>query len=122
MDLIPWSSVFGVVASLMAIAAAWFIWNSIQKPMAIDEFIDKAVVAAPASQSAIENTAVAENLSPEEYIATSIIEDATVGNSDETSFNFSELSERSRVSAVELEKLGLTSLNLEDPFFEESIF
>lgn len=122
MDLIPWSSVFGVVASLMAIAAAWFIWNSIQKPMAIDEFIDKAVVTAPITPVVAENSTVVENLSPEEYIATAIIEDVTAGNTEETTFNFSELSERSRVSAVELEKLGLTSLNLEDPFFEEYIF
>ncbi len=122
MDLIPWSSVFGVVASLMAIAAAWFIWNSIQKPMAIDEFIDKAVISAPVSQPVSETNTVTENLSPEEYIATSIIEDATAENMEESTFNFTELSERSRVSAVELEKLGLTSLNLEDPFFEESIF
>ena len=121
-DMIPWSSVFGVVASLMAIASAWFIWNSIQKPMAIDEFIDKAIVVTPVSQNvapAVNSTE--ENLSPSDYIATNILEQAENTENEET-FRFSDLSERSKVSAVELEKLGLTSLNLEDNFFEEPIF
>ncbi len=123
-DMIPWSSVFGVVASLMAIASAWFIWNSIQKPIAIDEFIDKTIaptvqVATPVSG---ETVAIESNLSPSEYIATSILEDINSTESTENTFRFSELSERSKVSAVELEKLGLTTLNLEDGFFEEPIF
>lgn len=123
-DMIPWSSVFGVVASLMAIASAWFIWNSIQKPIAIDEFIDKTI--APTVQAVApvsgETVAIESNLIPSEYIATSILEDVNSPESTENTFRFSELSERSKVSAVELEKLGLTTLNLEDGFFEEPIF
>lgn len=123
-DMIPWSSVFGVVASLMAIASAWFIWNSIQKPIAIDEFIDKTI--APTVQVAVptssQNIAVESNLSPSDYIATSIIEDANSADESVPVFQFSELSERSKVSAVELERLGLTTLSLEDGFFEEPIF
>jgi hypothetical protein len=123
-DLIPWSSVFGILASLMAIASAWFIWNSIQKPIAIDEFIDKTIaptvqVVAPVSN---ETPSVELNLSPSEYIASSIIEEANSPEQTENTFIFSNLSERSKVSAVELEKLGLTTLDLEDGFFEEPIF
>jgi hypothetical protein len=123
-DMIPWSSVFGVVASLMAIASAWFIWNSIQKPIAIDEFIDKTIAPTVQTVAPVSNETVANesNLSPSEYIATSILEDVNSPESAENTFRFSELSERSKVSAVELEKLGLTTLNLEDGFFEEPIF
>ena len=123
-DLIPWSSVFGILASLMAIASAWFIWNSIQKPIAIDEFIDRTIaptvqVVAPISK---ETPSVELNLSPSDYIASSIIEEANSSEQAENTFIFSNLSERSKVSAVELEKLGLTTLDLEDGFFEEPIF
>jgi len=123
-DLIPWSSVFGILASLMAIASAWFIWNSIQKPIAIDEFIDRTIaptvqVVAPISK---ETPSVELNLSPSDYIASSIIEEANSTEQAENTFIFSNLSERSKVSAVELEKLGLTTLDLEDGFFEEPIF
>jgi hypothetical protein len=121
-DMIPWSSVFGVVASLMAIASAWFIWNSIQKPIAIDEFIDKAIVITPVSQTAVPVVnSTEENLSPSDYIASNVL-DLAENTEREKTFRFSDLSERSKVSAVELEKLGLISLNLEDNFFEEPIF
>jgi len=108
----------------MAIASAWFIWNSIQKPIAIDEFIDKAIVVAPVSNPVSPATISSDAeviLSPAEYIVTSILEDANNIESEPV-FRFSDLSERSKVSAVELEKLGLTCLNLEDNFFEEPIF
>ncbi len=119
-DMIPWSSIFGIVASLMAIASAWFIWNSIQKPIAIDEYIDKAVVASP--KTTVANASIlAEQVyqNPADYIASEILDDANNTNvSEESTFRFSELSERSKVSAVELEKLGLMTLDLEDNFFE----
>ena len=123
-DLIPWSSLFGILASLMAIASAWFIWNSIQKPIAIDEFIDRTIaptvqVVAPVSK---ETAAVELNLSPSEYIASSIVEEANSSEQTKNTFVFSNLSERSKVSAVELEKLGLITLDIEHGFFEEPIF
>jgi molybdopterin-guanine dinucleotide biosynthesis protein A len=123
-DLIPWSSLFGILASLMAIASAWFIWNSIQKPIAIDEFIDRTIaptvqVVAPVSK---ETAAVELNLSPSEYIASSIVEEANSSEQTKNTFVFSNLSERSKVSAVELEKLGLITLDIELGFFEEPIF
>lgn len=124
LDMIPWSSIFGVVASLMAIASAWFIWNSIQKPIAIDEFIDKAVVTNPKTTANAPVSVEQETyLNPAEYIATGILDELTNESAnDEMTFKFSELSERSKVSAVELEKLGLTSLDLEDNFFEGTKF
>lgn len=123
-DLIPWSSVFGILASLMAIASAWFIWNSIQKPIAIDEFIDRTIVPTVQAVAPVSNETPADklNLSPSEYIASSIIEEANSPEQTENTFLFSNLSQRSKVSAVELEKLGLTTLDLEDGFFEEPIF
>lgn len=123
-DIIPWSSVFGILASLMAIASAWFIWNSIQKPIAIDEFIDRTIAPTVQVVAPVKNvTATIElNLSPSEYIASSILEEANSPEEAKNTFVFSNLSERSKVSAVELEKLGLITLDIEDGFFEEPIF
>ncbi len=123
-DIIPWSSVFGILASLMAIASAWFIWNSIQKPIAIDEFIDRTIAPTVQVVAPVKNVtaAIELNLSPSEYIASSILEEANSPEETKNTFVFSNLSERSKVSAVELEKLGLITLDIEDGFFEEPIF
>ena len=123
-DIIPWSSVFGILASLMAIASAWFIWNSIQKPIAIDEFIDRTIAPTVQVVAPVKNVtaAIELNLSPSEYIASSILEEANSPEETKNTFVFSNLSERSKVSAVVLEKLGLITLDIEDGFFEEPIF
>jgi inhibitor of KinA sporulation pathway (predicted exonuclease) len=48
-----------------------------------------------------------------------------IGNTDESNvlktekFDFKKMSEKSKVSSVELEKNGLTVLELEDPIFDE---
>ena len=122
MEMIPWSSVFGIVASLMAVASAWFIWNSIQKPIAIDEFIDSKItpmvsqVKAPVSVDNVDKTL---SLAPADFIANEILAEVENPSAVENNFNFVNLSEQSKISAVVLENNGLTTLELEDGFFED---
>jgi hypothetical protein len=126
LDMIPWSTVFGLVASLMAVASAWLIWNSIQKPIAIDAMIDQAVVTAPAAVQTEENSEVIEEgIQIEELSPAQQVTYEWVGNQEEDKvsktkkFDFKKLNEKSKVSSVELEKNGLTVLELEDPIFDE---
>jgi hypothetical protein len=126
MEMIPWSTVFGMVASLMAVASAWFIWNSIQKPVAIDAMIDQAVVTSPVEMdNASQSEVVEEGIQIEELTPSQQVTYELIGNSDESNvlktekFDFKKMSEKSKVSSVELEKNGLTVLELEDPIFDE---
>ena len=122
MEMIPWSSVFGIVASMMAVASAWFIWNSIQKPIAIDEFIDSKIapmvsqVNAPVPADNVDKTL---SLAPADFIANEILTEIENPSTAENNFNFVNLSEQSKISAVVLESNGLTTLDLEDNFFED---
>jgi hypothetical protein len=122
MEMIPWSSVFGIVASMMAVASAWFIWNSIQKPIAIDEFIDSKIapmvsqVNAPVPADIVDKTL---SLAPADFIANEILTEIENPSTAENNFNFVNLSEQSKISAVVLESNGLTTLDLEDNFFED---
>jgi hypothetical protein len=122
MEMIPWSSVFGIVASLMAVASAWFIWNSIQKPIAIDEFIDSKIVPIVSqvnAKIAIDNVDKTLTLAPADFIANEILAGVENPSVQENDFNFVNLSEQSKISAVILESRGLTILDLEDGFFED---
>ena len=119
--MIPWSSLLGVVASLFAVAAAWFIWNQIQKPLTVEQRVARAVQSAPA--------AVAVNASPEKkeldiealpashQVIYDMIQEGTSTNKNE--MNFNQMPEQSRISSVELERNGLTVLDLEDQIFDE---
>ena len=126
LEMIPWSTVFGMVASLMAVASAWFIWNSIQKPVAIDAMIDQAVVTTPvAEDNSINSDVTEEGIQIDELTPSQQVTYELIGNSDESNvlktekFDFKKMSEKSKVSSVELEKNGLTVLELEDPIFDE---
>lgn len=126
MEMIPWSTVFGMVASLMAVASAWFIWNSIQKPVAIDALIDQAVVANPAivenpsNSEVIEEGIQIDELTPSQQVTYELIDNSYESDALKSEkFDFKKMSEKSKVSSVELEKNGLTVLELEDPIFDE---
>ncbi len=122
MEMIPWSSVFGIVASLMAVASAWFIWNSIQKPIAIDEFIDSKIAPIVSQvNSSLQSNQIDKTLSlaPADFIANEILEEVENPSISENNFKFVNLSDQSKISAVVLESNGLTTLELEDGFFED---
>lgn len=122
-QMIPWSSVFGMVASLMAVASAWLIWNSIQKPLPIDEYIDRTMVTK-AGPSAV--PAIVEDGIQGIDISTLSVSDRVVYNDvveeeipQVKNFDFKKLSEQSKISSVELERVGLTVLDLEDELFDD---
>lgn len=122
-QMIPWSSVFGMVASLMAVASAWLIWNSIQKPLPIDEYIDRTMVTK-AGPSAV--PAIVEDGNQGIDISTLSVSDRVVYNDvveeeipQVKNFDFKKLSEQSKISSVELERVGLTVLDLEDELFDD---
>jgi len=121
--MIPWSSVFGMVASLMAVASAWLIWNSIQKPLPIDEYIDRTMVTK-ADPSAV--PAIIEDGNQGIDISTLSVSDRVVYSDvveeeipQVKNFDFKKMSEQSKISSVELERVGLTVLDLEDELFDD---
>ena len=122
-QMIPWSSVFGMVASLMAVASAWLIWNSIQKPLPIDEYIDRTMVtkASPSSVPAfVENNGQGIDISTLSVSDRVVYSDVVEEDIPQVKkFDFKKLSEQSKISSVELERVGLTVLDLEDELFDD---
>jgi hypothetical protein len=119
--MIPWSSLLGVVASLFAVAAAWFIWNQIQKPLTVEQRVARAVQSAPAaaavSASPEKKELDIEALPASHQVIYDMIQEGTSTNENE--MNFNQMPEQSRISSVELERNGLTVLDLEDQIFDE---
>jgi hypothetical protein len=119
--MIPWSSLLGVVASLFAVAAAWFIWNQIQKPLTVEQRVARAVQSAPAaaavSASPEKKELDIEALPASHQVIYDMIQEGTSTNKNE--MNFNQMPEQSRISSVELERNGLTVLDLEDQIFDE---
>lgn len=119
--MIPWSSLLGVVASLFAVAAAWFIWNQIQKPLTVEQRVAKAIqsapVAAAVSASPEKKELDIEALPASHQVIYDMIQEGTSTNKNE--MNFNQMPEQSRISSVELERNGLTVLDLEDQIFDE---
>ncbi len=119
--MIPWSSLLGVVASLFAVAAAWFIWNQIQKPLTVEQRVAKAVQSAPfaaaVSASPEKKELDIEALPASHQVIYDMIQEGTSTNKNE--MNFNQMPEQSRISSVELERNGLTVLDLEDQIFDE---
>ncbi len=127
---IPWASIFGIAASIVAVAAAWFVWNIIKKPMAIDDWADQNVVktnkvqinVVPAANSTDKET-VEEFEAPSLDTDLGLVYDLVVEEDIplHRNINFQELSEQGKVSSVELEKEGLLVLELEDDIFDEVV-
>lgn len=126
---IPWASIFGAAASVVAVAAAWFVWNIIQKPMAIDDWADQNVVSTKVIKKPTVAIPQKEEITKEEFQAPSldtdlglvydlIVEDDIPMHKN---IDFQQLSEQGRISSVELEKEGLMVLELEDVIFDEIV-
>lgn len=126
---IPWASIFGAAASVVAVAAAWFVWNIIQKPMAIDDWADQNVVSTKVIQEPAVTIPVAEEKIEKEFQEPSLDSDLglvydLIVEDDipmHRNINFQALSEQGRISSVELEKEGLMVLELEDVIFDEIV-
>lgn len=120
--MIPWSSLLGVVASLFAVAAAWFVWNQIQKPLTVEQRVARAVQSVPVAAAAVKTSPEKKELNIEALPAShqviyDMIQEGT--SADKHVMNFNQMPEQSRISSVELERNGLTVLDLEDQIFDE---
>ena len=120
--MIPWSSLLGVVASLFAVAAAWFVWNQIQKPLTVEQRVARAVQSTPVAAAAVKTSPEKKELNIEALPAShqviyDMIQEGT--SADKHVMNFNQMPEQSRISSVELERNGLTVLDLEDQIFDE---
>ncbi|MCL9979824.1 MAG: hypothetical protein NBV77_00090 [Bacteroidia bacterium] len=120
--MIPWSSLLGVAASLFAVAAAWLVWNQIQKPMTVEQRVARAVQTAPVAAAAVKTSPEKKELNIEALPAShqviyDMIQEGT--SADKHVMNFNQMPEQSRISSVELERNGLTVLDLEDQIFDE---
>ncbi len=125
---IPWASIFGIAASIVAVAAAWFVWNIIKKPMAIDDWADQNVVKTNDLEvSAVPVVNLKGNAkdfqTPSLETEIGLVYDIVIEEDIplHRNINFQELSEQGRVSSVELEKEGLLVLELEDEIFDEIV-
>lgn len=126
---IPWASIFGAAASVVAVGAAWFVWNIIQKPMAIDDWADQNVVSTKAIEEPTVAVPVVEEKIEKEFQEPSLDTDLglvydLIVEDDipmHRNIDFQELSEQGRISSVELEKEGLMVLELEDVIFDEIV-
>ena len=73
-------------------------------------------VKAPVSVDNVDKTL---SLAPADFIANEILAEVENPSAVENNFNFVNLTEQSKISAVVLENNGLTTLELEDGFFED---
>ena len=115
----------GAVASLVAIFAAYFIWQGIQRPVTIDEYVDTSLasrgigpVATPVAQ------AVAAEVSVSAALVNAILEEESMVDRGKPSnvISIKGLSTKGQRAAKALESYDLCVFDDPNPFFEESIF
>ena len=126
---LPWASILGVVASLAAIATAWWVWSLIQAPMSVEQMAESSrqipvtqVVEPVPVAAATDNSVSFDNLPAEAQIIADVMEEGEVGvGSMQTPklSHFTQMDEQSKVSMVELENKGLLIMELEDEIFED---
>lgn len=115
----------GAVASLVAIFAAYFIWQGIQRPITIDEYVDTSLasrgigpVATPVVQAVAAEVSVSAAL-----VTTMLEEEALVDMSKPINvISIEGLSSKGQRAAKALESYNLCVFDDPNPFFEESIF
>jgi hypothetical protein len=126
---LPWASILGVVASLAAIATAWWVWSLIQAPMSVEQMAESSrqisvsqPVAPVAVASVADNSVSFDDLPAETQIIADVMEEGEVERASgkvTTLTHFTQMDEQSKVSMVELENKGLLIMELEDEIFED---
>ena len=126
---LPLASILGVVASLAAIATAWWVWSLIQAPMSVEQMAESsrqipvAKVLEPVSVAAATDNSVSfDNLPAEAQIIADVMEEREieVGLTQVPKLShFTQMDEQSKVSMVALENNGLLIMELEDEIFED---
>ena len=117
---VPIKSTFieGLAVNFGVIALNFYFGVKLECPPFIDSKIAPIVsqVNTPSAVESIDNTL---SLAPADFIANEIMTEAENPATAENNFNFVNLPEQSKISAVVLESNGLTTLELEDGFFED---
>lgn len=126
---LPWTSILGVVASLGAIATAWWVWNLIQAPASVEQIAESSrqvtrvqTLETPAPVNIVETTVAFEELPKEAQLIADIVleEDELNGLNANNDFpHFTQMDEQSKVSMVEMENNGLVIMELEDDIFDD---
>ena len=126
---LPWASILGVVASLAAIATAWWVWSLIQAPMSVEQMAESSrqisvsqPVAPVAVASVADNSVSFDDLPAETQIIADVMEEGEVERATgkvTKLTHFTQMDEQSKVSMVELENKGLLIMELEDEIFED---
>jgi len=115
----------GAVASLVAIFAAYVIWQGIQRPVTIDEYVDTSLasrgigpLATPVVQAVTGTTSVSAAL-----VNTMLEEESLVDRSKPSNvISIEGLSSKGQRAAKALESYDLCVFDDPNPFFEETIF
>ncbi|MFM1898643.1 MAG: hypothetical protein RL577_883 [Bacteroidota bacterium] len=115
----------GAVASLVAVFAAYFIWQGIQRPVTIDEYVDTSLASrgiGPVATPVVE--AVASEGSVSAALVSTILEEETLVEVSKPSniISIEGLSTKGQRAAKALESYDLCVFDDPNPFFEESIF
>jgi len=115
----------GAVASLVAIFAAYFIWQGIQRPVTIDEYVDTSLASRginPMATPVME--AVSAKVSVSAALVNTILEEESLVDLGKPSnvISIEGLSTKGQRAAKALESYNLCVFDDPNPFFEESIF
>lgn len=120
---LPWASILGIVASMAAIASAWWVWTLIQTPVSIEQVVENTRVTAPAAPVAVvtpkANTDIEiTELSELQQLVLDELWSTAETESVSSLPHFTQMNERSKLSMVVLENNGLLVMEMEDEVFE----
>ncbi len=116
----------GVVASLVAVMAAYFIWQGIQRPVTIDEYVDTSLASRGVMPLAapIQAGAVVQAVNVQAELVKTILEEESIAVVPPvgTAISIEGLSSKGQRAAQALESYNLAVFDDPNPFFEETEF
>jgi hypothetical protein len=116
----------GLVASIAAIATAWWVWSVIQAPITIEQVAENSrrnvSDALPIAVSVVpeETGLLTESLPFDSQLIVEMMEEGEAVSPVTPMTHFSKMNDQSKISMVELENNGLLIMDLEGQFFEET--
>lgn len=123
---LPWAAILGLVASVAAIATAWWVWSVIQPPMTIEQVAENsrrnAPIVMPVMATVVqEEVGVSvESLPFDTQLIVEMLDEVESGTKTTLMPHFSQMNDQSKISMVELENNGLVVMELEDQIFEDT--
>jgi len=123
---LPWAAILGLVASVAAIATAWWVWSVIQPPITIEQVAENSrrntsdALPNAVSVAPKETGLLTESLPFDSQLIVEMIEDGEPVSAVAPMTHFSKMNDQSKISMVELENNGLLTMDLEDQLFEDA--